>query len=108
VVAFPRVNAAHAGHPAREGHLATLRRAGVSVVAAEDPGCPASADGTIAWAAIRSAIRAAVARRAAPTSSTDSLAPVLFLQAVEVPARPGMAPVPELPAVRGPVGAVPP
>jgi hypothetical protein len=39
-----------------------LRRAGVSVVAAEDPGCPASADGTIAWAAIRSAIRAAVAR----------------------------------------------
>jgi hypothetical protein len=66
VVVFPRVNAAHAGHPAWEGHLATLRRAGASLVWGEDVWPlhrPRSAPGrTVPWDVIRSAIRAAVAR----------------------------------------------
>lgn len=32
VVVFPRINAAHARHPAWEGHIASLRRAGVHLV----------------------------------------------------------------------------
>ncbi|MCW2609210.1 MAG: hypothetical protein QOC93_62 [Actinomycetota bacterium] len=44
VVVAPRVNAAHAGHPAWDGHLRTLRGAGVTVVT--DP----------AWAAVRAAV----------------------------------------------------
>lgn len=36
VVVFPRVNAAHARHPAWSGHLATLRAAGVRLVYGED------------------------------------------------------------------------
>ncbi|WP_231974172.1 flavoprotein [Pseudonocardia sp. HH130630-07] len=32
VVVFPRVNAAHARHPAWDGHLAALRRAGVHLI----------------------------------------------------------------------------
>jgi hypothetical protein len=32
VVLFPRINAAHARHPAWEGHLAALRRGGVRLV----------------------------------------------------------------------------
>jgi 3-polyprenyl-4-hydroxybenzoate decarboxylase len=65
VVVFPRVNAAHAGHPAWEGHLATLRQAGASVIWGEDvwplhpPGEePARA---LPWETIRSAVRAVVA-----------------------------------------------
>lgn len=65
VVVFPRVNAAHAGHPAWDGHLDTLRRAGASVVWGEDvwrlrPPGPAS-DQVIPWGTVRSAIRSAVA-----------------------------------------------
>jgi hypothetical protein len=36
VIVFPRVNAAHARHPAWEGHLATLRRAGVELIYGDD------------------------------------------------------------------------
>lgn len=36
VVVFPRVNAAHAGHPAWVGHIATLRDAGVHLVYGDD------------------------------------------------------------------------
>jgi hypothetical protein len=57
VVVFPRVNAAHAGHPAWGAHLATLRRAGVVLV----PGTPGSAPGrALPWDAVRAAVRAAV------------------------------------------------
>lgn len=38
IVLGPRVNAAHAGHPAWAGHLAALRLAGVHLVADDDPG----------------------------------------------------------------------
>jgi hypothetical protein len=59
VVVFPRVNAAHAGHPAWNGHLAVLRRGGAAVVSREDASPPGDA---VPWDAIRSAIRTAVAR----------------------------------------------
>ncbi|MFJ8445072.1 flavoprotein [[Kitasatospora] papulosa] len=36
VVVFPRINAAHARHPAWESHLGTLRRAGVDLVYGPD------------------------------------------------------------------------
>lgn len=36
VVVFPRINAAHARHPAWEGHLGTLRGAGVDLVYGPD------------------------------------------------------------------------
>jgi len=36
VVVFPRVNAAHARHPAWQGHLAALRRAGVRLIYGDD------------------------------------------------------------------------
>lgn len=36
VVVFPRVNAAHARHPAWPGHISTLRSAGVHLVYGED------------------------------------------------------------------------
>ncbi|HWC79549.1 MAG TPA: flavoprotein [Pseudonocardiaceae bacterium] len=36
IVVFPRVNAAHARHPAWAGHLAALRRAGVRLIYGED------------------------------------------------------------------------
>jgi Flavoprotein len=36
VVVFPRVNAAHVRHPAWDGHIAALRRAGVHLVYGED------------------------------------------------------------------------
>jgi phosphopantothenoylcysteine synthetase/decarboxylase len=36
VVVFPRVNAAHARHPAWEGHLGALRRAGVRLIYGDD------------------------------------------------------------------------
>ncbi len=60
VVVFPRVNAAHAGHPAWDGHLATLRRAGVRLVYGEDVWplhTPRSAPGRdLPWAAILQAV----------------------------------------------------
>jgi hypothetical protein len=65
VIVFPRVNAAHAGHPAWDGHLAALRRAGAATVWGEDvwPLHPprSAPDRDLPWDAIRSAIRAAVA-----------------------------------------------
>ena len=36
VVVFPRINAAHAGQPAWDGHIASLRGAGVHLVYGED------------------------------------------------------------------------
>jgi hypothetical protein len=61
VVVVPRANAAHAGHPAWDGHLATLRRAGATVVWCEDVrALQGSAEQPLPWDAIRSAIRAAV------------------------------------------------
>ncbi|MFJ6851954.1 flavoprotein [Streptomyces sp. NPDC091271] len=36
VVVFPRINAAHARHPAWEGHIGTLRKAGVELVYGAD------------------------------------------------------------------------
>ncbi|MFC8262709.1 flavoprotein [Streptomyces sp. NPDC057291] len=36
VVVFPRINAAHARHPAWEGHIETLRKAGVELVYGPD------------------------------------------------------------------------
>ncbi len=60
-VVFPRVNAAHARHPARESHLANLRRAGVQLLYGDhiwplaEP--RSAADGrSLPWAAIRQAI----------------------------------------------------
>jgi hypothetical protein len=56
VVVFPRVNAAHARHPAWSGHIAALRRAGVHLVYGEDvwPLCePRSAsERQLPWAAV--------------------------------------------------------
>jgi phosphopantothenoylcysteine synthetase/decarboxylase len=64
VVVFPRVNAAHAGHPAWNGHLDALRQAGAILVWGEDVwplSQPRSSPGPpLPWDAIRSAIRAAV------------------------------------------------
>jgi hypothetical protein len=61
VVVVPRVNAAHAGHPAWDGHLDTLRRAGATVAWGEDVR-PPRAGHALPWEAIRAAIRAAVGR----------------------------------------------
>lgn len=64
VVVFPRVNAAHARHPAWESHIAALRRAGVRLVYGEEVWPlhePRSAPGReLPWQAILSEIRAAV------------------------------------------------
>ncbi|WP_092625587.1 flavoprotein [Jiangella sp. DSM 45060] len=64
VVIFPRVNAAHAAHPAWEAHLATLRRAGAHLVYGDDVWPlhrPRSAPGRrLPWRAIRLAIENAV------------------------------------------------
>lgn len=67
VVVFPRVNAAHAGQPAWESHLASLRRVGVHLVYGEDVWPlhrPRSAPGRqLPWTAIIAAIRTAVEAR---------------------------------------------
>jgi hypothetical protein len=64
VVVFPRVNAAHARHPAWESHIAALRRAGVRLVYGEEVWPlhePRSAPGReLPWAAILAEIRGAV------------------------------------------------
>jgi Flavoprotein len=64
VVVFPRVNAAHAAHPAWDQHLATLAKAGVHLVYGEDVWPlhqTRSAPGReLPWHAIRRAIREAV------------------------------------------------
>jgi len=64
VVVFPRINAAHAGHPAWDGHIAVLRSAGVHLVYGEDVWPlhrPRSAPGReLPWTAVLEAITAAV------------------------------------------------
>ena len=64
VVVFPRVNAAHARHPAWEGHLDALRRGGVHLVYGDDVWPlhePRSAPGReLPWAAVVNAIRTVV------------------------------------------------
>ena len=66
IVVFPRVNAAHAGHPAWRQHIATLRDAGVHLVYGEDVWPlhrPRSAPGrTLPWQAIREAVEFVVKR----------------------------------------------
>jgi Flavoprotein len=61
VVVFPRVNAAHARHPAWRHHLEALRRAGVQLVYGEDvwrlyEPREAPADRELPWQAILNAI----------------------------------------------------
>lgn len=65
VVVFPRVNAAHAGQPAWDDHIAALKRAGVQLVYGEDVwplhtprGAP---NKQIPWDDIRAAIESATA-----------------------------------------------
>jgi len=62
VVVFPRVNAAHAGHPAWTSHLGALRSAGVRLVYGDDVWPlhrPRSAPGReLPWAAVLDTIRA--------------------------------------------------
>lgn len=63
VIVFPRVNAAHAGQPAWESHIAALRAAGVRLVYGDDVWPlhqPRSAPGRdLPWAAILEAIEQA-------------------------------------------------
>lgn len=65
VVVFPRVNAAHAGQPAWQGHLDALRAAGVRLIYGEDVWPlhrPRSASGRqLPWTAILDAAGAALA-----------------------------------------------
>ena len=67
IIVFPRVNAAHAGQPAWESHIAALRRVGVHLVYGEEVWPlhrPRSAPGRqLPWAAILDAIKAAVRAR---------------------------------------------
>jgi hypothetical protein len=64
VVIFPRVNAAHARHPAWQVHINALREAGALLVYGDDVWPlhePRSAPGReLPWAAIRDKIKAAV------------------------------------------------
>lgn len=64
VVVFPRVNAAHAGQPAWDNHIAALRRAGVRLVYGDDVWPlhrPRSAPGRqLPWQAIIDATKLAV------------------------------------------------
>jgi hypothetical protein len=64
VVVFPRINAAHAAHPAWEQHVAALTKAGVHLVYGDDVWPlhqPRSAPGRqLPWRSIRGAIEQAV------------------------------------------------
>ncbi len=66
VVVFPRINAAHARHPAWASHIAALRTAGVDMIDGDDVWPlrePRSAPGRdLPWSVIRARIIAAVAR----------------------------------------------
>jgi 3-polyprenyl-4-hydroxybenzoate decarboxylase len=70
VIVFPRVNAAHARHPAWESHLAALASAGVQLVYGEHLWPlhePRSAPGReLPWASILEAIKAAVEQLPTP------------------------------------------
>ena len=63
VVVFPRINAAHAAHPAWDDHIAALTKAGVHLIYGDDVWPlhqPRSAPGRkLPWHAIRQAIEAA-------------------------------------------------
>jgi hypothetical protein len=65
IVIFPRVNAAHARHPAWNSHIEALRRAGVDLVYGDDVWPlhePRSAPSrALPWEAIRQRIKAATA-----------------------------------------------
>jgi hypothetical protein len=67
---FPRVNAAHAGQPAWDNHVAALDRAGAYLVYGDDVWPlhrPRSAPGRqLPWQAIIDATRAALAARDQP------------------------------------------
>ena len=73
VVVFPRVNAAHAGQPAWESHLAALRRAGVKLIYGEDVWAlhrPRSAPGRrLPWQAIIDTTKAALVARDQPQAA---------------------------------------
>lgn len=64
VLVFPRVNAAHARHPAWEGHIGALRRAHVDLIYGDDVWPlhePRSAPGRdLPWDAIRARVRTAL------------------------------------------------
>lgn len=65
LVVFPRVNAAHARHPAWEGHLAALRGAGVRLVYGDDvwrlyEPREAPPDRDLPWQAILDAVAASL------------------------------------------------
>ncbi|HEY0640929.1 MAG TPA: flavoprotein [Pseudonocardiaceae bacterium] len=66
LVAFPRINAPHARHPAWAGHIATLRTAGVRLIMGDDVWPlhePRSEPGReLPWAAITDAIVSAAQR----------------------------------------------
>ncbi|WP_053202936.1 flavoprotein [Jiangella muralis] len=65
IVVFPRINAAHAAHPAWRGHVDTLQRVGVHLVVGDDVWplhAPRSAPGRqLPWATIRTTILRAAA-----------------------------------------------
>ena len=68
MVVFPRVNAAHARHPAWEGHIEALRRGGVHLLYGEDVwplreprDVPSQVE--LPWAAVLDAVNAAVPAR---------------------------------------------
>lgn len=68
VVLFPRINAAHAEHPAWQGHLAALRRAGVDVIEGPDVWPlyrprEAPSNRPLPWRAIIDAAQTAVCRQ---------------------------------------------
>jgi hypothetical protein len=68
VVLFPRINAAHARHPAWEGHIAALRRGGVRLVHGPDVWSldeprQGPADPRLPWAAILAAVEAPLGRQ---------------------------------------------
>jgi 3-polyprenyl-4-hydroxybenzoate decarboxylase len=73
VVVFPRVNAAHAGQPAWESHLAALQRVGVRLVYGEDVWPlhrPRSAPGRqLPWQAIIDTTKAALMARDQPQAA---------------------------------------
>jgi hypothetical protein len=68
VVVFPRINAAHARHPAWAGHIAVLAAAGAHVVAGDDvwplhePGDTAD-DRRLPWAHLIDVVAAVIAAR---------------------------------------------
>jgi hypothetical protein len=76
VIVFPRINAAHAGQPAWNSHLAALRSAGVRLLYGEDVWPlyrprTAPADRELPWAAILDAITEALRIRSPAGATTE-------------------------------------